>query len=99
MTQFLKSGILGRQDGFLIPVTTEDPSLKAVLDDFSEDFRINIYVGDSYIDSITMENYKQICNSVSSIAVVDRFDVPMGNVWSLVQEQLFFAYLRIHKSL
>jgi hypothetical protein len=97
MKQFLQTGVY--TEGCIIPVTTEDPSLLAVLDDFSEQFRINIYIGSSYIDSITMENYRQICNSVSSIAVVDRFGSHLGNVWSLIQEQLYYVYARIHKSL
>jgi hypothetical protein len=99
MSHFLTNGILGREHGYLIPVTTEDPCLKAVLDDFSEEFRVNIYVGDSYIDSVTMKNCKQVCNDVSSIPVVDRFGVQLGNIWSLVNEQMYYDYLKIHKSL
>ena len=99
MTSFLENGILGREHGYLIPVTVEDPSLLAVLDDFSEDFRINIYVADSYITSVTMKNHLSMCNSVSTIPVVDRHNVYVGNIWSLVNEQLFWEYLRIHKSL
>lgn len=97
MTKFITSGVY--TEGCIIPVTTEDPCLTAVLDDFSEEFRVNIYAGDSYIDSVTMKNCKQMCNSVSAIPVVDRFGVQLGNIWSLVNEQMYYDYLRIHKSL
>jgi len=94
MNTFINTGIYTQ--GCIVPITTEDPCLIAVLDDFSEEFRVNIYAGDSYIDSVTMKNCKQMCNSVSSILVVDRFGVQLGNIWSLVNEQLYYAYLRIH---
>lgn len=96
MNQFLKTGVY--TDGCIIPVTSEDPSLLVVLDDFSEEFRINIYCGQHYIDSITMSNYRQICNSVSALPVYSRYNEYLGDVWSLVQEQLMYVYLRIHKT-
>jgi hypothetical protein len=94
METFINTGVYTQ--GCIVPITIEDPCLTAVLDDFSEEFRVNIYAGDSYIDSVTMKNCKQMCNSVSSILVVDRFGVQLGNIWSLVNEQLYYAYLRIH---
>ena len=97
MNNFLQTGIYTK--GCIIPVTTEDPSLSVILDDFSENFRVNIYVGQSYIDSVTMSNYRQICNSVSSLPVYSRHNEYLGNLWSLIQEQLFYVYARIHKSL
>ena len=96
MENFLTNGFIGRSHGFIIPVTTEDPSLLVVLDDFSEEFRINIYCGQHYIDSITMNNYRQICNDVSSLPVYSRHNEYIGNVWSLIQEQLYYIYCRIH---
>lgn len=96
MNSFLQNGILGREHGFLIPLTVEDPSVVAIEDDFSEEYRINIYVGSHYIASVTMNNYKQICNDVSSICVEDRFGNYLGNIHSLIQAQLYYVYLRIH---
>lgn len=94
MNTFLSTGVY--TEGCIIPVTTEDPCLTAILDDFSEELRINIYVGDSYIDSVTMKNYRQMCNSVSSIPVVDRFGIYLGSIWNVIQEQMFYSYMRIH---
>jgi hypothetical protein len=94
MNNFIKTGIY--TEGCIIPVTTEDPSLVAILDDFSEEFRINIYTGSYYITSVTMKNYRQMCNDVSSIIVNDRYGKYISNIHSLVQEQLFWDYLKIH---
>lgn len=94
MNNFIKTGIY--TEGCIIPVTTEDPSLVAILDDFSEEFRINIFTGSYYITSITMVNYRQMCNDVSALLVKDREDNYLGNIHSLVQEQLFWDYLKIH---
>lgn len=96
MNNFLQTGLYTQ--GCIIPVTTEDPALSVILDDFSEEFRVNIYVGQEYIDSVTMANYRQICNSVSSLPVYSRHNEYLGNLWSLIQEQLFYVYARIHAS-
>lgn len=95
MTNFLKTGVY--TEGCIIPVTTEDPSLSVVLDEFSENFRLNIYIGDSYIDSVTMANHRQLCNSVYSLPVYSRHNEYLGSIWTLIQEQLFYVYARIHK--
>lgn len=94
MNNFLKTGIY--TEGCIIPVTTEDPSLLVIFDDFSEEFRLNVYCGNSYIDSITMLNFRQVCNDVSSLPVHSRHGEYLGNVWSLVNEQMFYDYLIIH---
>ncbi len=94
MTNFLKTGIY--TNGCIIPVTTEDPSLLLILDEFTENFRINIYCGQSYIDSITMNNFREMCNDVSSLAVQSRHGEYLGNVWSLINEQMYYDYLKIH---
>ena len=96
MNKFLQTGIY--TEGCIIPITTEDPSLICVLDDFSEEFRINIYSGSHYIASVNMINFKQMCNDVSALLVEDRHGNNLGNVFSLVQEQLFWEYLRIHNA-
>ena len=95
MNNFLKTGIYTK--GCIIPVTTEDPSLSVILDDFSEQFRLNVYCGNSYIDSITILNFRQVCNDVSSLPVYSRHGEYLGNVWSLVNEQMYYDYLTIHK--
>jgi hypothetical protein len=96
MKDFISTGTYTQ--GCIIPITTEDPCLKAVLDDFSEEFRINIFAGSHYITSVTMTNYRQMCNSVSALSVVDRQDNYISSIWSLIQEQMFWHYLRIHKT-
>ena len=96
MNTFLSRGIY--TEGCIIPITTEDPSLVAILDDFSEEFRINIFAGSHYIASVDMSNCKQMCNDVSSLLVEDRHGKNIGNIWSLVNEQMFWDYLRIHNN-
>lgn len=86
MTKFLQTGIY--TEGCIIPVTTEDPSLLVQFDDFSEEFRLHVYIGDSYIDSITMSNYRQIANDVSSLPVYSRHNEYLGSVWTLIQEHI-----------
>ena len=97
MTNFIQTGVYTQ--GCIIPVTTEDPSLKAILDDFTEEFRINIYAGSHYISSITMSNHRLMCNDVSALLVEDRHGNHLGNIYSLVEEQMFWDYLRIHEPL
>lgn len=94
MENFLQTGLYTQ--GCIIPVTTEDPSLVAVLDDFSEEFRINIFIGSTYITSVNMINHRQICNDVSTLLVQDRYGKHLGNIHSLIKEQLYCVYMRIH---
>ncbi len=94
MNNFLQTGMY--TEGCIIPITTEDPCLIAILDDFSEEFRINIYAGSHYITSVNMTNCKQMCNDVSALLVEDRHGNYLGNIYSLVQEQLFWVYLKMH---
>ena len=97
MNHFLQTGVY--TEGCIIPVTIEDPSLLVQLDDFSESFRVNIYIGSTWVDCVSMDNYRQICNGVSSLSVYSRHNEYMGSLWTLIQEQLFYAYARIHGSL
>ena len=94
MNSFIQTGVYTK--GCIVPVTTEDPSLLVVFDEFSEEFRLNIYCGESYIDSITIANHRNVCNDVSSLPVYSRHGEYLGNVWSLVHEQMYYDYLRIH---
>lgn len=93
---FLTTGIY--TNGCIVPVTTEDPCIQVILDEYTENFRINIYVGNTWIDAITMTNHRSICNAVSSLPVNSSKDEYLGNVWHLVQEQLFWDHLKIHSS-
>jgi hypothetical protein len=97
MKTFINTGIYTQ--GCIVPITTEDPSLLVMFDEFSEEFRLNIYCGESYIDSITMADCRQMCNSVSSLPVYSRHNEYLGNVWSLMNEQMYYDYLRIHNGL
>jgi hypothetical protein len=94
MQDFISKGLYTQ--GCIVPVTTEYPDLLFILDDFSEEFRINIYIGRHYIDSITMVNCRSMCNDVSRMLVEDRFGKSLGTVWSLVNGQMHLDYLRIH---
>lgn len=91
---FISTGIY--TNGCVIPVTTEDPCIQVIHDDYSEEFCLNIYVGSIWIEAITMSNYRSICNSVSALPVYSSKNEYLGNVWKLVQEQLFWDMLRIH---
>jgi hypothetical protein len=91
---FINTGIYTK--GCIIPVTTEDPCIKVILDNYSEDLRLNIYVGSTWIEAITMSNYRSICKDVSALPVYSSKDEYLGNVCWLVQEQLFWDMLRIH---
>jgi hypothetical protein len=91
---FISTGIY--TNGCIIPVTTEDPCIQVILDSYSEDFRLNIYVGSAWIEAITMSNYRSICTDVSALPVYSSKDEYLGNVWKLIQEQLFWDMLRIH---
>lgn len=94
MTDFIKTGIY--REGCFVPVTTEDPCIQVLHDEYAETFRINIYVGNTWIDEITMANYNSMCNDVSSLAVYSFKGEYLGNVWKLIQEQLYYVYARIH---
>jgi hypothetical protein len=95
---FIQTGVY--TEGCFIPVTIEDPCVKVLHDEYGERFRINIYVGNTWIDAITMDNYSTMCNDVSSLAVYSFEGEYLGNVWKLVQEQLSYVYARInYKSL
>jgi hypothetical protein len=82
MANFLQTGVY--TEGCIIPVTTEDPSLLVQLDDFSESFRVNIYIGNTWIDCVSMNNYRQICNNVSSLPVYSRHNEYLGSLWTLI---------------
>ena len=91
---FISTGIY--TNGCVIPVTTEDPCIQVIHNDYSEDFCLNIYVGNSRIEEISMSNYRSICNDVSALPVYSFKGEYLGNVWEFVQEQLFWDMLRIH---
>jgi hypothetical protein len=91
---FISTGIY--TNGCVIPVTTEDPCIQVIHDEYSEDFRLNIYVGSTWIEAITISNYRSMCNAVSALPVYSSKNEYLGNVYSLIQEMLFWDMLRIH---
>ena len=91
---FISTGVY--TNGCVIPVTTEDPCIKVILNEYSEDFRLNIYVGDTWIEAITMSNYRNMCADVSALPVYSFEGEYLGNVWELTQEQVFWDMLKIH---
>jgi len=90
MSTFIQTGVY--TEGCIIPVTTEDPCIQVLHDEYAETFSINLYVGNTWIDEITMVNYNTMCNDVSSLAVYSFKGEYLGNVWKLVQEQLSYVY-------
>lgn len=96
MNNFLKTGIY--TDGCIVPVTTEDPAIWLILDKHCEDFRLNVYVGNTWIDQITMVNHRTLHNDVSRLPVHSYEGEYLGTVNSLVEEQVFFDLLKIHHS-
>lgn len=96
MNNFLKTGIY--TDGCIVPVTTEDPDIWVILDEYSEEFRLNVYIGNTWIDAISMTNHRSLHNDVSRLPVHSYKGEYLGTVNSLIQEQLFFDLLKIHHS-
>jgi len=97
MKQFIHTGI--HTQGCIIPITTEDPCLELRLDEYSEEFRINIYAGDQWIAEITSsDSIRTIDREVSSLPVYNNREEYLGNVHSLMKEQMFWDYLKIHSA-
>lgn len=97
MKQFIHTGV--HTQGCIIPITTEDPCLELRLDEYSEDFRINIYAGNEWIAEInSSHSLRNIDKDVSSLPVYNNRGECLGNVCSLIKEQMFWDYLRIHSA-
>ena len=97
MNTFIQRGILGRSHGYLIPVTTEDPSVKAIFNDHLEYLSISIYVGNTFVGEITMDNFREMCNSVSSLPVyLLSGEDTKRNIWSFIREQYIWEKLKTY---
>ena len=97
MKRFIHTGIYTQ--GCIVPITTEDPCLQLISDEYSEYFRINIYIGDEYIDEInSFDSLMNIHNDVSCLPVYNYRQEYLGNVLSLIKEQMFWNLLRIHSN-
>lgn len=89
MKQFIHTGI--HTQGCIIPITTEDPDLELRLDEYSEEFRINIYSGSQWIAEInSSDSIRHIDRDVSSLPVYNNREEYLGNVHSLMKEQMFW---------
>ena len=99
ITPFLKNGILGRNYGYLIPVTCEDPSVRCSLNEYEGEFKIKIWIGNTIIGIIDMTNYFQIHKDVSTLLVYSERAECLGTVWSLIEEKRFWDMLKIHNNL
>lgn len=96
MNNFLKTGIY--TDGCIVPVTTEDPDILVILGEYCEGFRLNVFIGNTWIDEITMVNHRTLHKDVSRLPVHSYKGEYLGTVNSLVEEQVFFDLLKIHHS-
>lgn len=98
MTPFLKNGILGKEQGFFIPVTCEDPSVLCSLNEYEGEFKIKVWVGNIIVGIIDMTNYSQIHKDISTLPVYSERAEYLGNVWSLIKEKRFWNMLKIHNN-
>ena len=95
MSTFIKNGYLGREHGYLIPVTTEDPSVRAIFNDHLEYLSIAIYVGNTFVDEVTMNNFREMSNSVSALPVyLLSGEDTKRNIWSFIREQYIWEKLK-----
>jgi len=94
MTPFLKNGILGIEHGFIIPVTTEDPSLLVVeTKPDSNKWGIAIFLGDKIdmnncIGLINDDNYLNIHKDILSMSVTNRNGDKLGSVWNRLENRV-----------
>lgn len=95
MTNFIQTGRY--TEGCIIPVTADDESLTAMIDEYSEEFRINFFIGTTYIDSIDKTiNIKNIHIDILKLVVVNNRNEDVGQVYQLVEESMFYDYFKIH---
>lgn len=93
MTPFLENGILGREHGFLIPVTSEDPSLTVYeTKPTSNKWGILIFWGnpdnEECIGIINDENYMHVHKSVKLMPVTNREGKCLGSIWNRIDNRL-----------
>jgi hypothetical protein len=91
MTDFLKNGKLGIEHGFLIPVTTEDPSLLVLeTKPDSTKWGIAIFLGDMNvcIGVINDDNFLNIHKNILSMSVTNRKNEKLGSVWTRLENRV-----------
>ncbi len=94
MTPFLKNGMLGREYGFLIPITSEDPSLMVVeTKPESNKWAIAIFIGTEIIQEncigiINDDNYLKVHKDVLNMAVTNREGKLLGSVWNRLENRV-----------
>lgn len=99
MSPFLKNGYLGREHGFIIPVTSEDPSL-VVLETKPDSVKwgIAIFIGsfsqDNCIGIINDENMYNIHKDILSMAVYTKENQSLGSVWNRIENRHYTGKLR-----
>ncbi len=91
MNTFIKNGILGKSHGYLIPVTSEDPSIKAYVNTHSEDFIINVFCGKDHVGEITLSNGHLLHPSIYSIPLENSeyYDGPCSIGMEINKNNLF----------
>lgn len=95
MQKLLKTGIY--TNGCVIPVSVEDPSFNAIIDENSETFRINLYCGSQWIGEINMNNFREVHNDLLTPYVYDNKGVFTGmNVWGHIRIQYLFDKAKIY---
>jgi len=90
MTPFLKNGFLGVEYGFIIPITTEDPSLLIIeTKPESKKWAIAIFIGTNIVQEncigiINDDNYLQIHKDIFNMPVTNREGELLGSVWNRI---------------
>lgn len=91
---FLKHGILGRDYGFLIPITSEDPSLMVLeTKPESKKWAIAIFLGteivqENCIGIINDDNYLEVNKDVLNMPVTNREGKLLGSVWGRLENRI-----------
>jgi hypothetical protein len=94
MTPFLKNGILGIEHGFIIPITTEDPSLLVVeTKPHSKKWGLIVLLGTNIDNSecigiINDDNYTDIHKDILSMSVTNRNSDILGSVWNRLENRI-----------
>ena len=94
MTPFLKNGFLGREHGFLIPITSEDPSLTVwETKPGTNKWGIAIFIGDELnqetcIGIINDDNYLEVHKDITTMTVTNREGKFLGSVWNRLENRV-----------
>ena len=91
MNTFITKGILGMSHGYIIPVTSEDPSVKAYVNTYTEDFIINVFCGKDHVGEINLSNSHLLHPSIYSIPLENSqyYDGPCSIGMEINKNNLF----------